>query len=126
MFLTSNFVTNKGLRKHFRLLNTRGPVNLAAIAEELRRSSQLGVFSILFPYATLVHRDRITKLSCEVKGEVATGTVWFRTPGLCEGDFDYLARRVQGTWRIEEFRFPRAGFRLVFTRQGLWKRRKLQ
>ena len=42
---------------------------------------------------TLVHADRIRGVTCEVKGDTATGTVSYEVPKLYRGKFNYVAQR---------------------------------
>jgi len=127
LFLTKGFPKPlEGGRNHFRLAEGRGALNPAALARELCREHRLGPLVFTAPYATMIHADRITKLTCTVEGEKASGTVVFQAPGLYEGDVDYVAERADGQWRITEFLLPGYGLKTVRTGKGAWEARELK
>ena len=63
------------------------PIDSLGIARELYRHMRLGPRRDLplEPYATLIHADRITGLTCAINGDTATGTVSFRAPSCLKG-----------------------------------------
>jgi len=124
-------VQTKAARKEFRSL--RDPAAMAKPAELAQEiagprwiTGSKIARKLLRPYATMIHADRITGVTCKVEGEQATGTVAFRVPKLYEGKIPYVARRKDGDWRIVEFRLPCHGFRVVRDAEGKWKREELK
>ena len=69
---------------------------------------------------TLVHADRIRGVTCEVKGDTATGTVSYEVPKLYRGKFNYVAQRTGGAWQITELSMPAWGIHAVRDRHGTW------
>ena len=117
-----------GLPKHLRW--TGEVVKPSDLAKENHRAIPfLSGRNISFPpYATLLHADRITEFTCDVKGDTATGAVSFRVPELYEGNVDYVALRKEGRWRIEEFLLPGLSLKVVRqgTATGTWKLEELK
>lgn len=122
--LHRDFAGKKPERKHLRWTNT-GPANPASLANEIARPAPKWL-AALAPPATVIHADRITKLTCTVDGDRATGTVWFRVPDLYEGDVDYVARWHGEAWGITEFLLPGYKARLVRNDKGLWRHEPLK
>ena len=74
-----------------------------------------------FPsYASMIHPEYITDCTCKVDGDTATGTVTFKVEKLYEGKIDYVARKKDGRWRIEEFNLPDVKMRTVLGADGKW------
>jgi uncharacterized protein (TIGR03067 family) len=69
---------------------------------------------------TLVHADRIRGVTCEVKGDTATGTVSYEVPKLYRGKFNYVAHRTSGAWQITELTMPAWGIHAVRNNHGTW------
>ena len=69
---------------------------------------------------TLIHADRITDFTCEADGDTATGAVSFEVPKLYQGKVNYLARRRNGKWEIEEFMMPAYDVHIVRDEKGIW------
>ena len=69
---------------------------------------------------TFVHADRICDVTCDVKGDTATGIVSYEVPKLYRGKFHYVASRKGGAWQITELSMPAWGIRLVRGEKGTW------
>jgi WD40 repeat protein len=70
---------------------------------------------------TLIHADRITDFTCEVHDNTATGAVSFEAPKLYQGKVNYVARRREDKWQIEEFTMPAYDIHLVRDAKGAWR-----
>lgn len=77
-------------------------------------------------YATSIQPEYITDLTCEVKGDVATGVVSYEAKGVYKGRAEYTARRSDKGWRIEEFRLPGYKLRLTRGEDGKWTKSELK
>jgi len=121
---------SEAARKEFRYLDTAGLPKPAKLAQEIAGSrwatrSKIAR-ALLRPYATMIHANRITSVTCKVEGDRATGAVSFRVPELYEGRIPYVARRKGEAWQIVEFRLPGHGFRVLRDAKGKWKREELK
>jgi hypothetical protein len=97
--------TDEKALEEFRYLN--GVPKPSQLAKEITRFVYgRGRFRIALGPVTMIHADRITDCTCNVEGDKATGRVSFRVPNLFEGKVNYVARRREGKWRIEEFFMP--------------------
>jgi RNA polymerase sigma factor (sigma-70 family) len=121
---------NAAARREFHYVeDTPSPLK---IAETLSRSRANG-------YCTFLQPDFITGLTCQVKGDVAKGVVSFRGlyfrvrdlrdllnkgDPIYEGRVEYTARRIDGNWRLEEFRLPNYKLKVVRKADGNWKKEK--
>jgi biopolymer transport protein ExbD len=83
------------------------------IAEVMARTKLLGFY-------TMIHSQTVRKVTCEVKGDVATGIVEFVAANLFEARVLYRAARHKGKWRIEEFSLPEWQTRTVLQKDGTW------
>jgi hypothetical protein len=68
----------------------------------------------------MIHADRITDCTCTVDGDTATGTVSFMVPKLYQGQVNYVARRREGKWKIEEFIMPLHKIHIAVADNGKW------
>lgn len=96
------------------------PALAAAWQNELYRERVTGDRRILTAPVTVIHADRITSISCDVKGDVATGVVAFKVPGLYQGAVTYRATRDNADWIISEFEMPNRKIHLVRNPNGFW------
>ena len=71
-------------------------------------------------YASLIHPEYITDVTCKADGDTATGTVTFKAEKVYEGKVEYTARKKDGKWRIEEFRLPDYKVTLALGADGKW------
>ncbi len=85
-----------------------------AFAAALLRTMPLG-------YASMIARQDITGVTCNVDGNSASGEVTFEVPDVYGGKFSYVARRTGDSWRITEFRLPARSWRFVLDDDGTWK-----
>jgi RNA polymerase sigma factor (sigma-70 family) len=115
-------------RRDFRFLEENP--NPAKLADSISRSQAKGFGSIIQP-------EFITEVTCRVKGDVAKGAVTFRglyfrvrdirdllSKGepIYEGCVEYTAHRIDGKWRVDEFRLPNYKIKVVRNAEGKWKR----
>jgi hypothetical protein len=107
-------------KEQFRFLTTGYP-KPSQLAAEMYRSLNLAGTKVVLAPVTMIHADRITGLTCEVMEGTAKGTVSFEVPKLYAGKADYVARKVDGAWRIEEFAMPGYEIRVVRGEKGKWK-----
>jgi biopolymer transport protein ExbD len=84
------------------------------IAEAMARTKLLGFY-------TMIHSQTVRKVTCEVKGDGATGIVEFAAANLFDARVLYRAARNRGKWRIEEFSLPEWKTRTVLQENGKWK-----
>jgi hypothetical protein len=110
-------------KQRFHYLTASAP-KPAQLADEMYRSTIVaGARAVLLPI-TVIHADRITKLTCDVKGDTATGVVSFEAPKLYAGQADYVARKRDGVWQIEEFALPEYDIRIKLADDGKWREKK--
>ena len=88
------------------------------IAEVIYRSKAKG-------YATFLQPDLITHCTCQSDGDTASGFVTFSAPNLYAGKLQFIARRNEGTWQIEEFHLPNYGIKTVLGEDGNWQQASL-
>jgi hypothetical protein len=108
-------------KQQFRFL-TEGTPKPTAIAREIYRvAMRVGNVSLLKGPVTFVNADRITDFTCEVDGDTAEGSVSFKVPELYQGKVDYVARRKEDEWQIEEFVMSTYDIHLVRNTEGTWE-----
>ncbi len=91
------------------------------IAKEVYRvGMRIGRFTLLHGPVTFIHADRITDFTCNVTGDMAKGTVSFKVPDLYQGKVDYVAKRKDGKWKIEQFMLPAYDIHIVRNAEGTW------
>ena len=88
------------------------------IAEVIYRSKGKG-------YATFLQPDLITHCTCNSDGDTASGFVTFSAPDLYAGKVQFIARRNEGEWQIEEFHLPNYGIKTVLGKDGNWQQSPL-
>ena len=91
------------------------------LAKEMCRDRRTGKRRIVLAPVTYIHGDRITDCTCNVDGDVATGTVSFKVPRLYQGEVDYVARRLEGNWFIVEFIMSAYKIHIIRGDDGMWK-----
>jgi RNA polymerase sigma factor (sigma-70 family) len=110
----------------------QGDVDMQKLVRVISRSQSKG-------YGTWIQPEFITGLTCNVKGGSATGTVSFRGrwykdflaqlrgkgEDIYQGCVEYRAEKVEGGWRIEEFRLPNHKIKVVRQPRGNWKQEKI-
>ena len=67
---------------------------------------------------TFVQADRIGEVTCDVKGDTATGIVSYEVPKLYRGKFHYVAGRKGGAGRLPSFPCRPGGFAWFATKKG--------
>jgi len=90
-----------------------GKFTAASIAGEVARIRKGDLRRIPYEAMTCIHLDRITDCTCNFNGDIATGTVSFRAPGLYEGKARFVAMRHDGEWFICEFSMPSLNIDIV-------------
>jgi hypothetical protein len=83
------------------------------IAEVIYKSKAKG-------YATFLQPDLITDCSCQSDGDTANGFVTFSAPDLFTGKVQFIARRNEGKWQIEEFLLPNYGIKTTLGTDNQW------
>ena len=107
-------------RAEFRFQGVNSP-KPSELAEEINRSVRgAGRFRFALGPVTMIHADRITDFTCKVDGDSAKGTVSFKVPKLYQGKVNYVARRKNEKWRLEEFTMPAYKIHLVLGDKGMW------
>jgi len=60
-------------------------------------------------YASIIQPEYVTDVPMKVDGDSATGTIAFAVPKLYTGRVEFVARRSDGKWQIDEFHLPNYG-----------------
>lgn len=102
-------LANEKHKQDFSYPNGEAP-DPARLAGEIARGS----------HRTLIHPDRITSLTCEIRMETAKGVVEFETPGLVKGRFAYRALEADDGWKITEFTLLASRLRVQLQDDGNW------
>jgi hypothetical protein len=89
------------------------------IAEVIYKSKAKG-------YATFLQPDLITHCTCQSDGDTASGFVTFSAPDLYAGKVQFIARRNEGKWQIEEFHLTNYGIKTVLGNDGKWQQSPLE
>ena len=104
--LTLVLLCNKGIREEgkfdqFQFQTDRTPRPNELVGEVNRG---LGGYPLFLPTApvSMIHQDRITDITCEVKGNKATGVVSYQVPGMYFGKVKYIAEKTPTHWYITE------------------------
>lgn len=105
---------------------TSDPKPADLVREVCRAGMRDGKVTVPSGPMTFIHTDRITDFTCNVEGETAKGTVSFMVPDLYQGKVDYIAKRADGNWRIEEFILPAYDIYIVRNAEGTWGRLSLE
>jgi serine/threonine protein kinase len=71
-------------------------------------------------YASFIQPEYITDCSVQQEGDTAHGTVSFSVEELYAGKADYVARRSDGSWIVEELHLPNLGVSLQRGGDGDW------
>ncbi|MFP6672068.1 MAG: hypothetical protein VB857_11690, partial [Pirellulaceae bacterium] len=71
-------------------------------------------------YATFLQPDLITHCTCQSDGDTASGFVTFSAPDLYAGKVQFIARRNEEKWQIEEFHLTNYGIKTVLGNDGNW------
>ena len=69
---------------------------------------------------TALHPKYITKVTCDVENNTATGKIVFDA-GLYAGQVQYTASKVRGNWQINEFKLPAHNWRFILGKDGNWQ-----
>jgi hypothetical protein len=67
-------------------------------------------------YASIIQPEYVTDVTMKVDGDSATGTIAFAVPKLYTGRVEFVARRSEGKWQIDEFHLPNYG--ITVRREG--------
>jgi len=73
---------------------------------------------------SMIHQDRITKVTCQVDEESATGTLSYNVPGMYSGKVDYVAEKQPTHWHITELIVSDYDIHLVRGDGGLWQEKE--
>jgi len=106
-------------KEQFQFLE-KGISHLPQIVEEICRGLESPEGAKPGGPVTFIHADRITDFTCEADGDTASGAVSFEMPELCQGKVNYVARRRDGSWHIEEFTMPAYDVQIVRDGKGMW------
>ena len=109
---------NPTVLNDFKYLTERFP-KPSTIGDAMWRSKSKG-------YASMIQPEFITDCKCNTENSSATGTVAFTAEGLYTGAIGFTARPVDGSWRVEEFRLPNYGVKVVRGEDGTWKKSPLE
>ncbi|MEO2020778.1 MAG: hypothetical protein ABGX05_03050 [Pirellulaceae bacterium] len=88
------------------------------IAEMIYKSKAKG-------YATFLQPNLITHCTCDSDGDTASGFVTFHAPDLYAGKVQFIARRNEGKWQIEEFLLPNYGIKTTLGTDNQWHQSSL-
>jgi hypothetical protein len=72
-------------------------------------------------HVTCIQPEYITDFTCSVEGTTARGAVSFSAPKVYSAKVDYVARKANGAWQIDEFHFPKRGLSTKLGKDGLWQ-----
>jgi hypothetical protein len=105
-----------------------GQISMRKLREELFRPLRPGIEidvpgNVPTGPVTMIHADRIRGITCEVKGDVARGTVSWEIPELLRGKFDYVAERKNGKWQITGLSMSAYKIHLVRNDEGKWTKK---
>ena len=89
------------------------------IAKAMWRSKSKG-------YASMIQPHFITDCRCKTNRDTSEGTVAFTAEGLYSGVAEFTARRIDNAWRIEEFRLPNYGIKVLRGESGAWKQTRME
>ena len=120
MLLTLKVTEDEKAQAEFRFLTDVAPKPNQLANEITRFVRGRGRLRFALGPVTILHADRITDCTCIVEGDKATGKVSFRVPKLLEGKVNYVARRTEGKWRIEEFEIPAHDVHIIRTKDNKW------
>lgn len=79
-----------------------------------------GIYRYFYPAPSVIQLKYIQHLTCTIKGDTATGVVtiaakpWRMSP-------HYVARNINGKWKVVEFSLPANQIKTVLGEDGLWK-----
>ncbi|MDE0736374.1 MAG: hypothetical protein OSB47_11160 [Pirellulaceae bacterium] len=104
---------NQAALEDFNFSSGNAPPQLSDIAAVIYKSKAKG-------YATFLQPDLITHCTCDSDGDTASGFVTFHAPDLFAGKVEFIARRKQGKWQIEEFHLPNYGIKTVRGDDNQW------
>ena len=107
-------VNNKAVLEDFSFPTGDALPKPGAIAEVIYKSKSKG-------YVTFLQPNLITDCTCESDGDKASGFVTFSAPSLYTGKVQFIARRNEAKWQIEEFRLPNYGIKTVLGKDGTWQ-----
>jgi len=126
--LTLVLLCNKGIREEgkfdqFQFQTDRTPRPNELVGEVNRG---LGGYPLFLPTApvSMIHQDRITDITCEVKGNKATGVVSYQVPGMYFGKVKYIAEKTPTHWYITELIVSDYDIHLIRGERGLWKEKE--
>ena len=120
MFLTLPLTDDKEAKEQFRYLTKVIPPPADIAREFYRGDLRVGKVTLSKGPVTCIHADRITDCTCKVDGDVAKGTVSFEVPRLYKGKVEYVAKRKDDKWQIEEFIMSAYGIHVVRNARGMW------
>lgn len=109
---------NPAVLNDFKYLTERFP-KPSTIADAMWRSKSKG-------YASMIQPEFITDCKCNTENGKATGTVTFTADKLYAGTVEFTAHPNNGAWRVEEFRLPNYGVKVVRGEDGAWKKTPLE
>ena len=72
----------------------------------------------------MIHADRITRFTCKVDGDKATGVADFEVPTLYQGRVHYAAECVDNNWQITDLEMPGRDIHIVRGDDGKWNPKK--
>jgi len=126
--LTLVLLFNTGIREEgkfdqFQFQTDRTPRPNELVGEVNRG---LGGYPLFLPTApvSMIHQDRITDITCEVKGNKATGVVSYQVPGMYFGKVKYIAEKTPTHWYITELIVSDYDIHLIRGERGLWKEKE--
>jgi len=70
---------------------------------------------------TVVAEEDITRFTCDITGDTASGVVKFESAGLWRGRVEYRAEKRIGVWTITEFRLPASRMGVRLGAKGRWR-----
>ncbi len=124
IFFTLRWKEHAEAKEQFQFL--KGVPKPSDIARETYRvGMRIGKLTLLKGPVTFIHADRITDFTCNVQGDTAKGTVSFKVPDLYQGKVDYVAKRKDGEWKIEQFILSAYDIHIVRNAEGTWDKLSL-
>jgi hypothetical protein len=73
-------------------------------------------------FASAIQPGDIKKVTCDVDGDTAKGAVTFAADKLYEGTVQYVAKKIDGRWKVIEFALPAHDIQIHRRADNSWQR----
>ena len=103
------------LERDYRITTENGTIPKASSIAGVMSKTQL------FGYFSLIHGGTVRTVTCDIKGNSASGLVHIEIEESFRARVAYRAAKVSGKWRIEEFSLPNWRTKTQLQPDGTWK-----